>query len=118
MPASIRSEEGSTISLAWVAAILGSRARALAKCKSVRSRTDEGPTPAAEPLPAEKAEESKPCCLADARQRADQGQQQQPQRDDDTDLPDSTRDLKVHSVYVESNVEKRRDRWTFGTGSL
>ena len=105
MPASIRSKERSTVSLARVAAILGSRARALAKCKSVRSRTDEGPTPAAEPLPAEKAEESKPGCLADARQRADEGQQQ-PQRDDDTDLPDSTRDLKVHSVYVEPSVEK------------
>ena len=95
----------STISLARVAAILGSRARALAKCKSVRSRTDEGPTPAAEPLPAEKAEESKPGCLADARQRADEGQQQ-PQRDDDTDLPDLTCDFEGYNVYVEPNVEK------------
>ena len=78
----------------------------MAKCKSVRSRTDEGPTPAAEPLPAEKAKENNPGCLADARQRGDEGQQQQPQRDDDTDLPDLTRDFEEYNVYVEPNVEK------------
>ena len=96
----------STISLARVAAILGSRARALAKCKSVRSRTDEGPTPAAEPLPAEKAKETIPAAEPMPAEKADDQQQQQPQRDDDTDLLDLTCDFEGYNVYVELNVEK------------